>query len=212
MPKARTPAPTSLADLRPDPVNRRAHPARNLAMTVEALRAVGAARSIVIDEDNLILAGNGVTTAAAEAGITKLRVVDVDGQTLVAVRRRGLSPADKRALALYDNRTGELAEWNITQLTADLTNGEDLTAFFLPDELERLTGMFDVAGADAPLLSAADRPHFQQMTFTLHDDQVETVKIALARARDAGGATSPDNENANGNALAFIAARYLTNG
>lgn len=211
MPRARPTAPTRLTDLHPDPVNRRSHPARNLAMTVEALRAVGAARSIVIDEANLILAGNGVTAAAAEAGITKIRVVDVDGQTLVAVRRRGLTDAQKRALALYDNRTGELAEWNVEQLTADLTNGEDLTAFFLPDEIERLTGMFDVAGADAPLLSPADRPHFQQMTFTLHDDQVATVKVALARAHDAG-ATSAENENSNGNALAFIAARYLHNG
>jgi hypothetical protein len=49
------------------------------------------------------------------------------------------------------------------------------------------------------------------MTFTLHDDQVETVKVALARAHDAG-ATSPDNENTNGNALAYIAARFLHDG
>lgn len=138
MTKARPTAPTRLADLQPDPVNRRSHPARNLAMTVEALRAVGAARSIVIDEDNLILAGNGVTAAALEAGLTKVHVVDVDGQTLVAVRRRGLTDDQKRALALYDNRTGELAEWNVEQLTADLTNGEDLTAFFLPDDLKVL--------------------------------------------------------------------------
>lgn len=133
-------ATTRLADLQPDPANRRTHPARNLAMTVEALQAVGAARSIVIDEDNLILAGNGVTAAAAEAGITKVQIVDAAGDTLVAVRRTGLTAAQKRVLALYDNRTAELAEWNIEQLTADLQNGEELTAFFLPDELTALLG------------------------------------------------------------------------
>ena len=140
--------------------------------------------------------------------VTKLQVVEAEGDTVVAVRRRGLTAAQKRELAIYDNRTADLAEWNIEQLAADLRNGEDLSAFFLPDELERLTGMFDVAGTPPPLLSPDDRPHFQQMTFTLHDDQVETVKAALARAQ-ADGCLSPDNENTNGNALAHIAARYL---
>jgi hypothetical protein len=140
-PPARTPAPpTTLADLRPDPVNRRTHTLRNLAMVTEALHTVGAARSIVIDEDNLILAGNGVTEAAVAAGLTKVQIVDVEGDTLVAVRRRGLTATQKRALAIYDNRTAELAEWNIEQLAADLTNGEDLSAFFLPDELTALLG------------------------------------------------------------------------
>ena len=62
-------SPTHIKDLTPDPENRRAHNPRNLGMVVDALHAVGAARSIVIDEDNVILAGNGVTEAAAEAGV-----------------------------------------------------------------------------------------------------------------------------------------------
>ena len=129
---------TSLADLQADPVNRRTHPERNLAMTVQALQAVGAARSIVIDESDTVLAGNGVTEAARAAGITKLRIVDVDGDTLVAVRRTGLTPDQKRQLALFDNRTSELAEWNLAQLAADLKNGDDLGAYFFDAELARL--------------------------------------------------------------------------
>ena len=39
-----------LTDLVPDPQNRRTHTAKNLAMVVDALQQVGAARSIVIDE------------------------------------------------------------------------------------------------------------------------------------------------------------------
>jgi DNA modification methylase len=127
-----------IKDLVPDPANRRAHNARNLGMVIEALHQVGAARSIVIDEANVILAGNGVTQAAAEAGITTVRVVDASGDELVAVRRTGLSPAQKRALAIYDNRTAELAEWSVEQLAADLQNGEDLSGFFLEEELARL--------------------------------------------------------------------------
>jgi DNA modification methylase len=107
-------------------------------MVTAALKSVGAARSIVIDEENTVLAGNGVREAALAAGITEVQVVDVDGSTLVAVRRSGLTPAQKRDLAIYDNRTAELAEWDLEQLAADLQNGEDLTAFFLEDELAAL--------------------------------------------------------------------------
>src|SRR5687767_1127910 len=93
-------APTHIKDLVPDPANRRAHNPRNIGMVVDALQQVGAARSIVIDEANVILAGNGVTEAAAEAGITKLRVIDAAGDELIAVRRSGLTEAQKRALAI----------------------------------------------------------------------------------------------------------------
>lgn len=68
---------------------------------------------------------------------------------------------------------------------------------------------FDVAEVDAPALSDADKPEFQQMTFTLHDTQAETVKAAMERAKTAGAAVSDVNENSNGNALAYIAAHFL---
>jgi DNA modification methylase len=134
---------THIKDLTPDPVNRRSHNPRNVGMLVDALQKVGASRSIVVDEDGVILAGNGVVEAASEAGLTKLQIVEADGETIVAVRRRGLTPAQKRELAIYDNRTAELAEWNVEQLAADLRNGEDLTAFFFEDELKTL-----LAGAE----------------------------------------------------------------
>src|SRR4026208_318038 len=99
MPQRRA-TPMHIKDLRSDPMHRRAahprmtgrapHP-RNLGMVVDALRAVGAARSIVIDEDNVILAGNGVTEAAAAAGINKLRVIEAAGDGPIAVRRSGPS-------------------------------------------------------------------------------------------------------------------------
>jgi DNA modification methylase len=132
--------PVHIKDLVPDPANRRAHNPRNIGMVVDALQQVGAARSIVIDEDNVILAGNGVTEAAAEAGITRVRVVEADGHALIAVRRTGLSPEQKRALALYDNRTGELATWNFEQLTADKDAGLSLQPFWTPEEEAALLG------------------------------------------------------------------------
>jgi hypothetical protein len=130
--------PTRVSDLTPDPQNRRKRTPRNLAMIADSLRSVGAARSIVIDERNEVLAGNGVVEAAAAAGISKVRVVDVDGDTIIAVRRRGLSPDQKRDLAIADNRAAELAEWDITQLAADQAAGLDLAPFFFDKELDAL--------------------------------------------------------------------------
>ncbi len=130
--------PKHIKDLVGDPKNRRKHNPRNVGMVVDALHKVGAARSIVIDEDNVILAGNGVIDAAGEVGITKVQVVDVDGSTIVAVRRKGLTDQQKRELAIYDNRTAELADWNLEQIRADMAAGEDLSAFFHDDELAAL--------------------------------------------------------------------------
>jgi len=107
-------------------------------MLVTSLTEVGAARSIVIDEDNGILAGGGVARAAAEAGITRVQVVEADGATLIAVRRRGLSVEQKRALAIYDNRTAELAEWNVEQLADDRAHGLEFTPYFDDGEVRKL--------------------------------------------------------------------------
>jgi predicted nicotinamide N-methyase len=130
--------PTDIKELLADPNNRRRHTARNVGLLVDSLQKVGAARSIVIDENNEVLAGNATIEAAAEAGITKLKVVEADGQEVIAVRRSGLTPDQKRNLAIYDNRTGELAEWNLEQLLKDVEDGVDLSAFFHDDELKSL--------------------------------------------------------------------------
>jgi hypothetical protein len=130
--------PTHIKDLRPDPKNRRKHTPRNVGMIVDAIHKVGTGRSIVIDENDEVLAGNATIEAAAEAGITRVRVVETDGETLIAVRRRGLTVKQKRDLALYDNRAAELAEWDVEQLKEDIAAGEDLAAFFQQEELADL--------------------------------------------------------------------------
>jgi ParB-like chromosome segregation protein Spo0J len=106
--------------LKPDKNNRRKHNERNIGMIVSSLQTVGASRSIVIDEDNNILAGNGTVEAAQIAGIKKLRIVDADGEEIIAVRRTGLTDEQKRYLAISDNRTAELATWSQDQLLQDI--------------------------------------------------------------------------------------------
>lgn len=131
--------PSTIADLLPDEHNARRRGMRANIMLEQSLREVGAARSIVIDEAGRVLAGNGTVEAATQAGITKLQVVDADGQTLVAVRRPGLSEAEKHRLSVLDNRTAELAEWDPEELAA-LAVDVDLTDLFTENELEIATG------------------------------------------------------------------------
>lgn len=101
-------------------------------MIQESLQAVGAARSIVIDEDGTILAGNGTVEAAGAVGIDRVRVVEASGNEIIAVRRRGLSADQKKQLAYYDNLTAEQAEWDMEQVASDVLQGYDF-----------LEGLFD---------------------------------------------------------------------
>lgn len=143
MPNRKEPSNASAQDalhigiLTHDPRNARKHTPRNVGTIVSALHEVGAARSIVIDEDGVVLAGNATLDAAAEAGITKLRVVETDGTELVAVKRTGLSAEQKTRLALYDNRAAELAEWD-AEVLKDLARENMLDGMFTADELQTL--------------------------------------------------------------------------
>lgn len=145
-----------LASLGHDLKNAREHNDRNLQMIERSLREVGAARSIVIDEDNVILAGNATVDAAAQAGIERVRVVDADGEEIIAVRRAGLTPEQKTRLALLDNRAADLADWDSTVL-ASLAEDTNLADLWEADELAELLGeppevdfpTYDETAADA---------------------------------------------------------------
>lgn len=131
----------ALADLRPDPRNARRRTVRSRALLDQSISQYGAARSIVIDETGTILAGNGTVEAAAAAGITKVQVVDADGDTLIAVRRSDLSADEKIGLALADNRTADLAEWDVPQLEAIGADVPDILGqWFTAADMAELAG------------------------------------------------------------------------
>lgn len=130
---------TTLADLTPDPKNARRHTPRNVGQIETAIGEVGAARSIVIDEDGLVLAGNATVEAAAKQGIERVQVVDADGETIIAVRRSGLTARQKTRLALLDNRAAETAEWDEGVL-AELAETDALDGLWTDAELAAILG------------------------------------------------------------------------
>jgi DNA modification methylase len=135
-----------LSSLIPDPRNARRHTERNVGLITDALRELGAARSIVVDETGTILAGNATVEAANKAGIDQVRIIEANGQELIAVRRSGLTPEQKRRLALLDNRTAELAEWD-TAVLASLAEDTDLSGLWEEDELADLLAIGEAPGA-----------------------------------------------------------------
>lgn len=127
----------ALTDLLPDPENARRHTPENIRAIKHALATVGPARSIVVDEDQVVMAGNGVAEAALSAGFTKVLIIEADGETVVAVRKTGLTDEEKQILAIADNRANELSQWDGPTLKQQLEGLDGTKLGFLPDEIAR---------------------------------------------------------------------------
>ena len=93
-------------------------------------------------------------------------------------------------------------------LLRDVQTGSQALADMLTNLAEE-AGCYAVQEAELPELDASETHEIQQMTFTVHDEQVETINEAIGKAKAAGMAKSKLNENTNGNALAAICAKYL---
>ena len=171
-----------LCDLKPDPANARQHPQRNLGGIADLLREVGAARSIVIDEEGVVLAGNGVLAAAGRAGIEKVQVVDADGKTLVAVRRSGLTQRQKAQLAIGDNRSNELSSWDVPRLTelADEVGLDLAQVGFTPEELSQLNADLKLDEPPSPGEEATIEASFQVVVECRDEAEQQQVYERLA--------------------------------
>jgi DNA modification methylase len=130
---------TSIKDLKSDHKNARKRTDRSAKLIAESLQRYGAARSIVIDEENRILAGNGTIEGAKAAGIKNVRVIETDGTEIIAVKRTGLSEDEKVGLALADNRTSDLSDWDKDMLQ-QLSEEHDIAPWFDADDLAAILG------------------------------------------------------------------------
>ena len=97
-----------ITDLIPDAVNANKGTDKGRELVKKSVKELGAGRSILIDKDNNIIAGNKSTEAAIEAGL-KVRVIETDGTELIAVKRTDIELDSKkgRELAIADNATSQ---------------------------------------------------------------------------------------------------------
>jgi hypothetical protein len=205
-----------MADLRTDERNANKGTVRGLGMVERSLQQYGAGRSILVDRHGVAIAGNKTLETAERLGIP-VHVIESDGRTLYAIQRTDLDLATDNAakeLGIADNRSSELGlDWDVDVLASFQEDGIDLEQFWFPEELDRiLSGLPDGdAWGDAfGSLPDGDKSPFQQMTFTVSDDQAEQINAAISAAKGMGAFVDTGNENSNGNALARICETFLT--
>ena len=102
-----------VTDIQLDPRNYRIHSKENKELIKKSLTECGAGRSVLIDKEGKLIAGNGVFEQAKALKIPT-KIVQTDGNTLVVVQRTDLATADKKRqrLAVLENSASDLSVFN----------------------------------------------------------------------------------------------------
>lgn len=110
-----------IKDIKFDPRNYRKHGKKNKELIKKSVSECGLGRSVVIDNENCLVAGNGLVSSLDKN--TKVKVVETDGTELVVVKRTDLNTSDekRRKLAVLDNSTSDSSEFDIEMITQDFS-------------------------------------------------------------------------------------------
>ena len=192
----------NIAEIKPNPKNPRVIKDDKFAKLVKSITdfpQMLEKRPLVcftdVDGKLVVLGGNMRLKAAKEVGLKELPVVLADDWT----------EEQKNEFLIKDN-VG-FGEWQWDELAADWDAqqlqdwGLDLPGFDLNS---------DNLGTDFNLPDG-DKAPFQQMTFTLADEQAEQIKIAIDEIKGTEEykyAETMGNENSNGNALYLIIMQW----
>ena len=161
----------AIDSLTPDPRNARLHSERNLAAIMESLRRFGQQKVIVVDADGVVLAGNGTVEAAKTLGWTHL-----------TVNRSPLRGAEARAFALADNRSAELAEWDVEELERTV---RELEAEGVPLELLHIDDKELAALADNdPIAAHGFAPKREKPVESAPEETVKPTFKVIITCRD----------------------------
>jgi ParB-like chromosome segregation protein Spo0J len=182
--------------------NSRTHSDEQVAQIAASIREFGFTNPVLVDDEGGIVAGHGRVMAARQIGMTAVPTINVGW----------LSERQRRAYVIADNQLAMNAGWDSMALSAELSDLQDIgfDMGLLGFDAEALAGLLgSTREAELPALKNGDRQPFQQMTFTVHDDQKAQIDAALAAAKRLGPFDS-ENENSNGNALARICETFIS--
>lgn len=124
-----------MSELKFDEKNYRVHDDKNKRIIRKSLEDCGAGRSVLVDKDNVLIAGNGVYEQAVQLGL-KVRFVESNGEELIVVKRTDLSTDDekRKLLALADNYSSDLSIFDIEAVLKDFASEDlDVWEFMLDD-------------------------------------------------------------------------------
>jgi len=152
-------------------------------------------RPIVVNSDMIVLGGNMRLKACKEAGLKEVPIIIADN----------LTEEQQKEFIIKDNVSGGEWDWEVLANEWDAEKleewGLDLPGFDI--EADNLGDEFS--------LPDGDKAPFQQMTFTLADEQAEQIKNAIADIKateEYKYCETLGNENSNGNALYLIIMQW----
>ncbi len=150
MSKKRPAATAEAAELKsfsPDRHNANKGTNRGRAMLEKSVRAYGMGRSILVDKNGIVIAGNKTLEAAGFAGLDRAVVVKTTGDEVIVVQRTDLdleTDTTAKELAIADNQAGAVGlAWDPTVLQALEKDGVEVGAFFRATEWAKITGSLD---------------------------------------------------------------------
>ena len=167
-----------LDDLKHPEKNVRIHSEQQIRELKRSLEKFGQTRALVVDENNVILIGNGLYEAMVSLGYQEASVYV----------KTELSENDKKKLMIADNKTYALG----------IDNLDTLNEF-----LEELQGDLDIPGYDEEILQqmVADADEVTEKISeygTLDESEIQTIKEANEkREQKAAAAEISDNNSEN---------------
>jgi DNA modification methylase len=111
-----------ISDLLPDDKNYNKGTEFGESLLEKSLQNYGAGRSILLDKNNRIIAGNKTAQTAGGIGLDNVLIIESDGSKLIAVKRTDIDLDTKagRELALADNAVSKVnLEWDEENLKQD---------------------------------------------------------------------------------------------
>lgn len=138
----------------------------------ESIKQCGYCSPIIVDENNVVLAGHTRLKALKKLGREECEVVV----------KEGLTEEQKQKYRILDNKTGEFAEWDFNVLDAQLPS-LDFGDFDFGFDIQNVSpDDFD----DSFSLPDGDKSEFVKITFTLHKNQAELIEKVLETIRRGG--------------------------
>jgi len=155
-------------------------------------------RPIVVNDDMIVLGGNMRLKACKEAGLKEVPII----------KASDLTDEQQNEFIVKDNVGFGEWDWDVLANEWDVVQLEDwgLDGFPFEDNIN----LSDEFGEDFNLKDG-DKEPFQQMTFTLADEQVEQIKNAIAdikQTEEYKYCETMGNENSNGNSLYLIVMQW----
>lgn len=196
--------------------NSRTHSPEQIRQIKASLMEFGWTNPVLADAMGVV-AGHGRTEAATELYREGKQIIFPGGVVIPigyvpVVDCTGWSDEQRRAYIIADNKLAENAGWDYGALAIEIGDLDDAgfdvdLLGFDDDELAHILG--EDAETDLPELPEGDKDPFEKMSFTLHEDQADKVREALALAKRMGPFEDSPNENSNGNALNRICELFV---